>query len=186
MKMSNWLNANSFNEKDEYYTPKILVEPILKYIKKDWVVWCPFDESDSEFVLVLKENNIKVIHSHIFTGQNFFEYEPNEHYDCIISNPPFSTKLKVLKRLYELNKPFAILLGTPIINYQEIGNFFYNQNSDIQFCFFDKKVSFNGLTSSFNTSYFCRNFLIKDVIFEHLEHNNSGKYYVPSRMIKEI
>ena len=27
-KMSNWLNTNSFNEKDEYYTPSILVKPI--------------------------------------------------------------------------------------------------------------------------------------------------------------
>ena len=27
--MSNWLKGDSFNKKDEYYTPKVLVEPIL-------------------------------------------------------------------------------------------------------------------------------------------------------------
>jgi type I restriction-modification system DNA methylase subunit len=31
--MSNWLNVKSFNVKDEYYTPKILVEAIIKLIK---------------------------------------------------------------------------------------------------------------------------------------------------------
>ena len=54
--MSNWLNTNSFNEKDEYYTPPILVKPILKYIKSNSVIWCPFDLEDSEFVIAL--NNV--------------------------------------------------------------------------------------------------------------------------------
>ena len=42
-------------------------------------------------------------------GKNFFFYEPEEHYDVIISNPPFSQKDDVLKRLYELDKPEMIL-----------------------------------------------------------------------------
>lgn len=29
-KMSNWLATGKFNEKDEYFTPPILVKPILK------------------------------------------------------------------------------------------------------------------------------------------------------------
>lgn len=32
---------------DECYTP-VGVYPILKYILKDWVVWCPFDTKESE------------------------------------------------------------------------------------------------------------------------------------------
>ena len=52
-KMSNWLNTKSFNKKDEYYTPKILVEPILKYIKPNSVIWCPFDTENSEFVILI-------------------------------------------------------------------------------------------------------------------------------------
>ena len=52
-KMSNWLNNKSFNKKDEYYTPSILVEPILKYIKPNSVIWCPFDTENSEFVILI-------------------------------------------------------------------------------------------------------------------------------------
>ena len=35
---------------DECYTPDYGVKPILKYIPKDAIVWCPFDTEESEFV----------------------------------------------------------------------------------------------------------------------------------------
>lgn len=180
--MSNWLNTNSFNEKDEYYTPRILVEPILKYIKPNSTIWCPFDTKNSEFVIALKEQGHKVIYTHIWNGEDFFEIEvPN--CDYIISNPPFTRKLEVFERLYEIGKPFAMVMGLPILNYQEVGSFFLNK--PLQLMIVDKKVSFDGNTASFNNSYFCYNLLPKDIIFEHLEHNNSNKHFVPSRMYKD-
>lgn len=181
--MSSWLNKKCFNEKDEYYTPAILVKPILKYLKPNSVIWCPFDTENSEFVILLKEEGHKVIYSHIWYGQDFFEYDPQENYDYIISNPPFTKKLDVFKRLYKLNKPFAMICGLPILNYQEVGEFFLDK--ELQLLIVDKKVSFDGNTASFNNSYFCYQILPKDIIFEHLEHNNSGKNYKASRMIKE-
>lgn len=177
---STWLNKKSFNLKDEYYTPPILVKPILPFVKPNSTVWCPFDTENSEFVLSLKEAGNKVIYSHIWLGQDFFEYEPQENYDYIISNPPFSRKLDVFKRLYELDKPFAMLCGLPILNYQAVGEFFLDK--DLQLLIVDKKVSFDGNTASFNNSYFCHKFLPKDLMFTHLEHNNSKNNYVPSRM----
>jgi hypothetical protein len=183
-KMSNWLNVNCFNEKDEYYTPKILVDPILKYLKPKSTVWCPFDTEDSEFVIALKENGFNVIYSHIWLGQDFFNYEPKEQYDYIISNPPFTRKLEVLEKLYKIGKPFAMILGLPILNYQEVGTFFLDK--DLQLLIVDKKVSFDGNTASFNNSYFCYNILPKDIIFEHLDHNNSNGNFVKSRMKKII
>lgn len=178
--MSSWLAKDKFNEKDEYYTPPILVKPITKYLKPNSTIWCPFDTENSEFVILLKEAGHKVIYSHIWYGQDFFEYEPDQEYDYIISNPPFTRKLDVFKRLYELNKPFAMICGLPILNYQEIGNFFIDK--DLQLLIVDKKVSFDGNTASFNNSYFCKDILPRDLMFEHLEHNNSGDNFVGSRM----
>ena len=40
----------SSGNNDECYTPDYAVEPILKYIPKDAIVWCPFDTDKSEFV----------------------------------------------------------------------------------------------------------------------------------------
>lgn len=181
-KMSNWLNTSSFNEKDEYYTPRILVNPILKYIKPNSTIWCPFDTVDSEFVKAFIENGHIVIVSHIWSGQDFFEYEPKEDYDYIISNPPFTRKLEVLDRLYKIGKPFAMILGLPILNYQEVGDFFLDK--DLQLLIVNKKVSFDGNTASFNNSYFCYKVLPKDIIFCNLENNNSNKYFVKSGMMK--
>ena len=180
--MSKWLNKKSFNLKDEYYTPKILVDVILEFIKPNSIIWCPFDTETSEFVIQLKVAGHNVIYSHIWEAKDFFEYEP-EQYDYIISNPPFSSKLKVLDRLYKLDKPFAMVLGLPILNYQEIGQFFLDK--PLQLLIVDKKVSFDGNTASFNNSYFCNMFLPNDLMFRHLEHNNSGKHHIKSTMYNE-
>ncbi len=185
-KVSNWLNTKSFQVKDEYYTPSILVKPILAYLKPKSLIWCPFDTENSEFVLMLKEAGHEVVYSHLIYGQDFFEYLPEnfEKVDYIISNPPFSLKLKVFERLYKLGKPFALVCPLTMLNYQEVGTFFLDK--DLQLLIVDKKVSFDGNTASFNNSYFCHNVLPKDLMFAHLEHNNSRKHFTPSRMSQDM
>ena len=178
--MSSWLKVTSFDKRDEYYTPAIMVYPIIEFLKPGATIWCPFDTKDSEFVRVFTESGFKVIYSHLWLGQDFFEYEPEEHYDYIISNPPFTKKLDVLKRLFLLNKPFAMILGLPILNYQIVGEFFLYK--DLELLIFDKKVSFDGNTASFNCSYFCSGILPRGIIFYHLPHNNTGRYFLPPGM----
>ena len=51
----------SAGSNDECMTLGYAVKPIVKYIPKDWVVWCPFDTEDSEFVKQIRENGNKVI-----------------------------------------------------------------------------------------------------------------------------
>ena len=177
------INKSMKNKNDERYTPPILVKPILKYIKPKSTIWCPFDTKDSEFVIQLGKAGHKVIFSHIDLGQDFFEYEPKRHYDYIISNPPFSKKLQVLERLYKLNKPFAMLMNIECLNYQVVGEFFLDK--PLQLLIVDKKVSFDGNTASFNTSYFCKNVLPKDLMFYHLENNNTGNNFIPSKMVSQ-
>lgn len=80
--------ANSGN--DEFYTPACAIEPIVKYIKPDWKIWCPFDTEESLFVKKFKGLGHDVIYTHIKKGQDSFKMEVPEC-DCIISNPPFSS-----------------------------------------------------------------------------------------------
>jgi hypothetical protein len=89
-------------------------------------------------------------------------------------------KLRIFERLYQLGKPFAMVCGLPILNYQEIGEFFLDK--ELQLLIVDKKVSFDGNTASFNNSYFCKGILPKDLMFAHLPHNNTGENYKPSKM----
>lgn len=171
-----YLKAKTDKASDEVYTPAYAVKPILKYIKQDGIVWCSFDTEESEYVKLIREAGHKVIASHIDEDKNFFFYEPEEHYDCIISNPPFSIKDEVLARLYELNKPYAMLLPIPTLQGQKR----FEYIKDCQALIFDKRINYYTTPArneiqkgvSFGSFYLCRNFLPKDLIFEELDAKN--------------
>lgn len=74
-----------------------------------------------------------------------------------------------------------MLMNLECLNYQVVGEFFLSH--PLQLLIVDKKVSFDGKTSSFNTSFFCNDFLPQQLLFHHLEHNNTGGKFVGSRMI---
>lgn len=177
-----YLTAKSDKESDEYYTPFYAVEPLIKHLKRyrkrlniDLLkIWCPFDEPWSAFVVTLKESGFIVINTHIddVEEHNFFYYEPPEDYHIIVSNPPFSMKDDVLKRLQELNKPYAMLL--PLNTIQGEKRFKYLSN--IQVLAFDKRINFHTLNSidktisgvAFASIYICKDILEKDFILEEL------------------
>lgn len=168
-----YLTARTDKASDEVYTPAYAVKPIIKYIPKNATVWCPFDTEQSEYVKMIRAAGHKVIATHIENGDNFFYYEPEEEYDCIISNPPFSIKDDILKRLNELEKPFAMLLPVPVIQGQKR----FEYMKDCQVLTFDKRINYymdSARTTvqkgvSFGSLYLCKNFLPKDLIFEELE-----------------
>lgn len=101
-----------FNNDNEWYTFKKDVRDFMEIsnIPTNKIIWLPFDNDESAFVKVLTELGYTFINSHIDQGKSFFTYEPNK-YDVIISNPPFKGKAKILERLKELNKPFALIFG---------------------------------------------------------------------------
>lgn len=161
----------SAGSNDECFTPDYGVKPIIKYIPKDAIVWCPFDINESEYVKQIKNNGNKVIASHISNGQDFYTYEPEEHWDCIISNPPFTNKRKIFKRALSFNKPFALLMSNTWLNDSAPKQLFYDKQ--LQLLMFDKRIKFsnNGVINNkitFSSSYYCYNFLPKDLICETL------------------
>ena len=56
---------------DEFYTPYYAIKPILKYIKPNSTVWCPFDTSDSFYVKAMEIEGHNVIFTHINNGEDF-------------------------------------------------------------------------------------------------------------------
>lgn len=103
-------------------------------------------------------------------------YEPDD-YDVIVSNPPFSIKDKILQRLYELDKPFAILL--PLNSLQGKTRYKYFKQG-IQLLSFDQRIGYHNIDnmdipvegSPFATAYFCRDILPKDLIVEEIKKYN--------------
>ena len=182
-----YLQAKTDKASDEVYTPAYAIKPLIKYLctyeaglnivyekSRRLTIWCPFDMPSSEYVKIFREAGFNVISSHIDEGKNFFFYEPEEEYDIIVSNPPFSQKDNVLKRLYELDKPYAMLLPIPALQGQ--ARFPYIKDN-LQYLGFDKRINYytnQDMTQvqkgvSFGSCYLCKQFLPRDLILEELK-----------------
>jgi hypothetical protein len=162
--------AYSHGGGDEAYTPAYGVTPILKYIPKDAKVWCPFDTIDSEFVKQISKQN-EVVFTHICYGQDFLTYEP-DNWDVIVSNPPFTNKRKFFERALSFNKPFALIMTNTWLNDSAPKQLF--KDKDLQLLMFDKRMKFHSPDGrandkiTFSSSYYCWNFLPKQIIMEEL------------------
>ena len=156
---------------DECYTPLYGVKPILKYIPKDVIVWCPFDTFERHFVKEISKTN-QVVASHIWTGQDFFDYEPDV-WDVIVSNPPFTNKRKYFERALSFDKPFALIMTNTWLNDSAPKQLF--KDKDLQLLMFDKRMKFvspDGRDNdkiTFSSSYYCYNFLPKQIVMEELD-----------------
>lgn len=169
-----------FQVKDEYYTPAILVEIVLPYLKQNSTIWCPFDTHQSEFVKVFEKNGHTALSTHLWKGLDFFKFQPHR-FDYVISNPPFSLKNQVIERLVGFGKPFALLLNLQCFNY--IGIRKLVRDNGIQFLIPDKNVSFDGGSCPFASLFFCYKMnLPSSLEFADVPHKNTGKYFEPSGM----
>lgn len=159
----------SGGKNDECYTPSYAVIPLLKYLErfKGKTIWCPFDTADSEFVKVLIVNGHTVVYSHLEYGQDFYTYEP-EHWDLLVSNPPFTNKRKIFERALSFNKPFALLMSLTWLNDSAPKQLF--SEKDLQLLMFDKRIKFKGLGDkiTFSSAYYCWDLLPKQIIMEHI------------------
>ena len=151
---------------DECYTPRYVVKELMPYLPKDKVVWCPFDTEESEFVKVLSEEGFQVVNSHISYGQDYYTYEPN-HWDIIVSNPPFTNKRKIFERALSFNKSFALLMSNTWLNDSAPKVLF--KEKDLQLLMFRNRIKFlnNGIVNNkitFSSSFFCWGLLPKQII----------------------
>lgn len=158
------------NHSDEWLTPPEAVEPLLPFVHEGQTVWCPFDLETSQFVKVLEKNGVRVIHGHISEGKDFYEYTPDEPYDCILSNPPFSKRNQLLERLYSIGKPFVMLMN-------QMGLFDSRQRYDLfqkygvellvfrgRTCFTNAVTGQSG-TPAFQCLYVCHGLLPEKIVF---------------------
>lgn len=153
-------------------TPRYGVLPIIKYLPKDKIIWCPFDKEDSEFVKVLTEQGYKVVYSHIESGQDFYTYEPDE-WDILVSNPPFTNKRLIFERALSFGKPFALIMSNTWLNDSAPKQVF--KDKQLQLLMFEERMKFsnNGVIQNkitFSSSYFCYNLLPKDIVMDRLSN----------------
>lgn len=172
-------NAESatVNKNDEYYTPRYAILPIVKHIKNNSTIWCPFDTDDSNYVKLFRELGHNVINTHIFNGVDFFSFVPDFEYDYIISNPPYSMKYEVFNRLFEIGKPFAMLVGVfGLFENQKRYSLF--RSNEFEIMYFNKRVSYfksytdqkPSLNPPFSSVYITSKMLPDRIMFETINN----------------
>ncbi|MCK5603810.1 tRNA (adenine-N(6)-)-methyltransferase [Candidatus Pacearchaeota archaeon] len=169
-----YLTADRGKESDECLTPRYGVLPIIPYLKaREYsCICCPFDKPDSMFVRTLTSEGFHVQSSHIDEGVDFFDKVHLS--ECVVSNPPFSCKDRVLERLYKRKTPFAILLPQNSLQSVMRTNLFIKNG--LEYLGFDRRICFytNGDLESwksgnhFASGYFCKDVLPEKLMFEKL------------------
>lgn len=159
------INYMQQEKNDELYTPDEAILPILKYLDHTKIYWECTDFGNSNITRVLKEKKFNVIH----TNKNeidFLKDTPNFEFDVIITNPPYSLKNEFLKKCYEYNKPFALLLPLTALEGKERGKLY--KSKGIEVIVLDKRINFMKEKNNvwFNTSWFCHDICEKLLNFE--------------------
>ena len=162
---------------DEFYTPEYAVKPIMKYIKPNSRVWCPFDTKESHFVKMLKEEGHEVLATHLDSGIDFFNYDI-EMFQCdyIISNPPYSLKNEVFERLFEIGKPFAMLVGIVGL-FESQRRFEMFSNNQFEVMYMNRRISYfknyddqkPDVNPPFSSVYLCSKMLPIQIVFEEID-----------------
>lgn len=168
----------NYKKDDEYYTPEYAVYPIVEKLKPKSKIWCPFDTVNSNFVKVLRSVGHHVVNTHIDNGEDFFTYQVPEC-DYIISNPPYSKKSEVFKRLYDIGKPFAMLVNLQGI-FGEKNRFELFKNNRVEMMWLNPRVNYikndgqklKGVP--FQSGYLCCGILQNQIEFVYLNKDVNG------------
>lgn len=156
---------------DEWYTPKEAVRLITPYLSRGGYrkILCPFDKQESNFVKVLTEEGFEVTYSHIETGTDFFNIRNLKDYDAVVSNPPFSKRQGILKRLFEADVPFAMILNfNGLFDSKTRWKLFKENDFELliplgRIHFFNEEC--NGNSPNFQSIYVCKGMLKKQIEF---------------------
>ena len=150
--------GKDYKGNDEYYTLKETWSLVVPHLPKDKLMWEAFygTGSSADF---LRELGCNVVSR----KEDFFTMNEG---DIVVSNPPFSIKKKVLERLYEIGKPFCLILPYEVLFYKYLAPF----RDQLQLIIPKTRMNFmkDGAVVKFNYDcvFFCwRLNLSKDLMF---------------------
>ena len=172
------VQVGELNPNDEFYTPKYAIIPLLKYLNPNSKIWCPFDTEESLFVQILTKEGHSVVHSHILEEHDFFKVDKikAQKFDYIISNPPYSVKYEVFRKLFEVGVPFAMIVGVVGL-FESQKRFELFKGNKVETMYFNKRVSYftdykeqvPSKNPPFSSIYLCSNILPQQIVFETID-----------------
>jgi hypothetical protein len=146
-------NTPTSSGHDDYFTPKHVWEDIKEHIP-DKVIWEAF-YGTGRSAGYLRELGFTVVSEDV----DFFESDMGE---IIVSNPPFSKIKEVMVRLFELDKPFIMLMPAGKLATQHFRQW---KDNGLQIIIPKKRINFdkmvngeiskNKSASNFDCYYYC-------------------------------
>lgn len=160
--MANFKDSNKFETHDDYYTTKDIWSNIAHLLPKDKILWeaCMLNASKSKSPDILRELGCSVFAD---PTMNMLTEEPPDGFDMIVTNIPFSNKIKkeVLHRLVDLDKPFLIIMNSMNMYTKYVREIFKDKFHDLQVINPYGKLQFEVLKSdgttfvNGNCSFYC-------------------------------
>jgi hypothetical protein len=148
---------------DDFFTKedtfKQISTIINKYVSPDLVVSMPFYSPYSKCNELLGKHIKNKI---IYQDEDFFNFDRG---DIVIDNCPFSIKKDILKKLYERNKPFMLILPVSTMCYKYF-RIFENDKKFLSFLLFEGRPNYikcdkegnltdNNISCGFDSVVFC-------------------------------
>ena len=153
---------------DDYQTPAYAIEPLIPFLKTDWIIWeCACGKGN--LVNAFKKRGFKVIGTDILDGKDFLKWQPDK-FDCIVTNPPYSLRYQFIKRAYELGKPWAMLMTLTTLEGKRQELF---RKYGIELLLLDKRINFEtpsgkGSGAWFPVAWFCWKLLPEKIVFGNI------------------
>ena len=119
---------------DEYNTPKYAWENIAHLLPKDKVIWEAF-YGDGTSGQHLRDLGFEVIHEEI----DFYKHDLG---DIVVSNPPFSDWVNVIKRLVTMSKPFVLLVPSSRLFTVKFQSLFGDTMNELQVAIPRRRIQF--------------------------------------------
>ncbi len=98
---------------DDFFTQEDTFKQISKYVPKDKKIYMPFYSPYSRCNILLGKHIDNEI---VYEDKDFFSYKITDGIIC--DNPPFSIKQKILKKLFEDDTPFMLILPNSSLYYK--------------------------------------------------------------------
>jgi hypothetical protein len=113
--------SNAEPEQDLYETPSWAVEKmvniILESVPRTMVIWEPC-HGNGRITNALRSAGFTVIFTDFYTlpeKHDFMEWEPEEPWDILVTNPPYFNKEEWMNRAHSFNKPWLFLYPMEVL-----------------------------------------------------------------------
>jgi hypothetical protein len=156
---------------DRCQTPAYALDPLVPFLRKDWLIWEPAAGEERMISNTLLAHGFDVLSTDIIDVLpcNFFNCDL-PRFDIIVTNPPYSIKPEWIERCYRLGWPFALLVPVETIGSGRVQAMM--DHYGVELLLLNKRVNFKmpnlgwgGNGAQFPVLWYCWRLLPRPIVY---------------------